>query len=59
VTDAVGNATNYTYDLRGRLIQEQSPLGSRFYQYDLVIIGLRVKIVRVELRDMVMTISTV
>jgi RHS repeat-associated protein len=36
VTDAVGNLTEYFYDIAGRLKEEKSPLGSRFYQYDLV-----------------------
>jgi RHS repeat-associated protein len=36
VTDAVSNITTYLYDTAGRLIQENSPLGSRFYNYDLV-----------------------
>jgi YD repeat-containing protein len=38
VTDAalVPNITSYIYDPAGRLIQENSPLGSRYYQYDLV-----------------------
>jgi RHS repeat-associated protein len=38
VTDAAPtpNETEYFYDPAGRLIQEKSVLGSRYYQYDLV-----------------------
>ena len=36
VQDAVGNLTEYFYDPAGRLNEERSPLGSRFYKYDLV-----------------------
>jgi YD repeat-containing protein len=36
VQDAVNNSTGYIYDIAGRLIQEDSVLGSRFYGYDLV-----------------------
>ena len=38
VTDAAltPNITSYIYDPAGRLIEEKSPLGSRYYQYDLV-----------------------
>ena len=36
VKDAVGNITGYIYDVAGRLIEEDSVLGSRFYSYDLM-----------------------
>jgi YD repeat-containing protein len=38
VTDAAPtpNKTEYFYDLAGRLVEEKSPLGSRYYQSDLV-----------------------
>jgi RHS repeat-associated protein len=36
VKDAVNNITGYIYDIAGRLIEEDSVLGSRFYGYDLV-----------------------
>jgi YD repeat-containing protein len=36
VKDSVGNITGYIYDIAGRLVEEDSVLGSRFYGYDLV-----------------------
>jgi RHS repeat-associated protein len=36
VKDAVTNLTEYFYDIAGRLIQEKSALGDRYYQSDLV-----------------------
>jgi RHS repeat-associated protein len=36
IEDAVGNITTYFYDRAGRLIQEKSALGNRYYQSDLV-----------------------
>jgi YD repeat-containing protein len=36
VKDAVNNITGYIYDIAGRLVEEDSVLGSRFYGYDLV-----------------------
>jgi RHS repeat-associated protein len=36
IRDAVGNTTNYTYDITGRLTAEQTASGTRSYTYDAV-----------------------